>query len=82
MLFFFGWIFFFGLQYLVIGLEISTLEYPGIGFITRSFIQAWRNSIGDMSAPHYDALLEYGGGPIIPENLPLVIIIWGLGFCN
>jgi len=38
MSFFFGWILFFALQYLVIGLEISTLEYPGIGFKTRAFV--------------------------------------------
>jgi len=35
-----------------------------------------------MSSPHYDALVDYETGKIVPENVPLVIIIWGLGFCN
>jgi len=82
MVFYGIWIFFFGIAYLIVGVEVCTHDYPGIGFITRTFIQAWRNSIGDMAPPMYYALLDETGMNIQTDNILLVWIVWIITFCN
>jgi len=82
MVFYGIWIFFFGIAYLIVGVEVCTHDYPGIGFITRTFIQAWRNSIGDMAPPEYTALLDETNMYIQPDNIILVWIIWLITVSN
>lgn len=49
------WIACFGLMYLIIGMEVDTEDYgEEMNRFFRTFIQAYRNSIGDLAPPAHE----------------------------
>jgi len=41
----------FGIIYILLGVTFDEADYPGLNFYVAGFIQIFRNSIGDISAP-------------------------------
>ena len=77
------WIFFFALCYLIIGLEIGTDDYGGdepLNRFFRSFIHAYRNSIGDLAPPEYATWDSLDVSD--PSKNIMKFIIWAIWFLN
>ena len=78
------WIICFGLIYLIIGLEVATDDYGEMNRYGRTFIQAYRNSIGDLAAPTHAKWNEFATTDKDNEGLAnlMVHIIWVVWFFN
>ena len=46
-----SWVFIFTMLLMVIGGQFDDGDYPGLALRTRTMIQVYRNSIGDIAAP-------------------------------
>lgn len=49
-----SWVFIFTILLMVIGGQFDDGDYPGLTLRTRTMIQVYRNSIGDIAAPKYN----------------------------
>jgi hypothetical protein len=60
LIFYIGILIFFSLIYQVLGMELTheDYEYEGLNIFVAFFLQAFRNSIGDLATPSYDFWLE------------------------
>ena len=80
-IFFICWIIFFSMFYHISGVTFEDGDYPHIGPVVVTFLQSYRNSIGDLAPPKYplwDSSIT-SEDPI--ENLKghmMITIIWGI----
>jgi len=58
MAFFSLWLLFFTIEFKVLGFEFDDSEYANLGSFTQMLILTFRNSIGDLSLPQYNDLIE------------------------
>ena len=58
-IFFFMWVILFQFCYIALGTNPDPEdEYANMGQFMKNFITTYRNSIGDLSLPNYDSLIE------------------------
>ena len=78
------WIICFGLIYLITGLEVGKDDYGEMNRYGRTFIQAYRNSIGDLAPPAHKKWNELVTTDKDNESLVnlMVLVIWLVWFFN
>ena len=79
-----SWVFIFSLLMMTIGCTFDFSDYPGLSLRTSTVLQVYRNSIGDIAAPHYELWYNaetdtYTKGI---KGQIMVLVIWVVWFLN
>lgn len=87
MVFFSFWIIFFTVCFQTLGVQINNddSEYPNVALFAKYFLMTYRNSIGDISTPHYTNWIERYDAEDFWENLmqdTLISLIWLVWLLN
>jgi len=81
MFFFMGWVFFFSIIFMIVGMDIFQDDYYGFHLQLAYFIFAYRNAIGDVQAPGYNYWLNEANYHVVPAWI-VICFIWTVWFLN